>query len=152
MSLTILSARRPSAPLIGCAKPERADHRRAFARGAGASIVRLVDSSGLGAGEASGAYRQGVRKSARLSGYLCAASLGDDTPSCIESLPGDYRFTGEAWKGLPLRPMPGVPARPAVVAQCDAGGAGRRSSPRGRGLLRRAASARHVLALQQPVH
>lgn len=45
---------------------------------------------------------KGVRKSARLSGYLCAASLDDDTPSCIESLPGDYRFTGEAWKGLPF--------------------------------------------------
>ena len=43
-----------------------------------------------------------LRKSTRLSGYLCAAGVHDNTPSCIEPLPGDYRFTGEAWKEQPL--------------------------------------------------
>src|SRR3546814_3259184 len=38
-----------------------------------------------------------VRKSLRLSNYLHAASFQADAPLCIEPLPGDYRFKGEAW-------------------------------------------------------
>src|SRR3546814_10679708 len=42
-----------------------------------------------------------VRKSLRLSNYLHAASFQADAPLCIEPLPGDYRFKGEAWDKQP---------------------------------------------------
>ncbi|WLS00789.1 PHA/PHB synthase family protein [Shinella sumterensis] len=42
-----------------------------------------------------------ARKSASLSNYLHAASFQTDAPLCIEPLPGDYRFKGEAWDKQP---------------------------------------------------
>ena len=42
-----------------------------------------------------------LRKNARLSNYLWAASCHDDVPPCIEPLAGDRRFTDEAWKNQP---------------------------------------------------
>ncbi len=40
------------------------------------------------------------RKAARLLSYLAAAA-DSDAPPCIEPLPGDYRFSGEAWRKQP---------------------------------------------------
>jgi polyhydroxyalkanoate synthase len=42
-----------------------------------------------------------IRKTIRLLTYLAAASTQPDTPPCISPLPGDYRFSAEAWKKQP---------------------------------------------------
>jgi polyhydroxyalkanoate synthase len=42
-----------------------------------------------------------ARKSGRLLGHVAAASLDPAAPPCIEPLPGDNRFAGEAWRKPP---------------------------------------------------
>lgn len=42
-----------------------------------------------------------VRTNARLSAYLYAAGFNNNTPPCIEALPGDYRFRSEVRKDQP---------------------------------------------------
>jgi polyhydroxyalkanoate synthase len=46
------------------------------------------------------AYKAG-RKASRLLGHLAAAGLDAKAPACIEPLPGDDRFRGEAWQQFP---------------------------------------------------
>ncbi len=45
---------------------------------------------------------KGARKSARFGAHLLAASPGAETPSCIEPLPGDNRFTADVWHKPPF--------------------------------------------------
>ncbi len=67
--------------------------------------VQLVDKAG--------------RKAMRLANYAyrCAAE-GAKAEPCIEPLPQDKRFAGEAWKTWPYNlDLPGLPAESAMVAQ-----------------------------------
>jgi len=41
-------------------------------------------------------------KAARLLTHALAVAADRETPACIEPLPGDYRFTGDAWQRLPF--------------------------------------------------
>ncbi|HEX2841848.1 MAG TPA: alpha/beta fold hydrolase [Hyphomicrobium sp.] len=41
------------------------------------------------------------RKANKFAAYLLASSVSQETCSCIESLPGDNRFSAEAWKKPP---------------------------------------------------
>jgi len=41
-------------------------------------------------------------KAARLLTHAMAVAADRETPACIEPLPGDYRFTGDAWKTQPF--------------------------------------------------
>ncbi|MBS7742098.1 MAG: polyhydroxyalkanoic acid synthase [Chelatococcus sp.] len=43
-----------------------------------------------------------VRKATRFAGYVSIASHDTETPPCIEPLPGDNRFAGEAWQKPPF--------------------------------------------------
>ncbi|MGI6245333.1 MAG: PHA/PHB synthase family protein [Pseudochelatococcus sp.] len=43
-----------------------------------------------------------VRKGARFANYLTATAVDPNTPPCIAPLPGDQRFTGEAWREAPF--------------------------------------------------
>jgi polyhydroxyalkanoate synthase len=43
------------------------------------------------------------RKSARLAGHAANSLVDPQTPCCVEGLPGDERFRGEAWQGMPYR-------------------------------------------------
>ncbi len=42
-----------------------------------------------------------ARKATKLAGHLAASGLGAGDAACIEPLPGDERFTGEAWRHWP---------------------------------------------------
>ena len=42
-----------------------------------------------------------ARKAVRLLAHFAAASQHPETPSCIEPLPGDYRFSATGWEKLP---------------------------------------------------
>ncbi|MCC6887267.1 MAG: polyhydroxyalkanoic acid synthase [Hyphomicrobiales bacterium] len=42
------------------------------------------------------------KKASRLGAHLMAKSMGQDTQPCIEPLPGDNRFTAEAWHKPPF--------------------------------------------------
>ncbi len=42
------------------------------------------------------------RKAARILTHAAAAAFDPSAPPCIEPLPGDYRFVGEAWKREPF--------------------------------------------------
>ena len=46
------------------------------------------------------AYKAG-RKATRLATYLAAALADPETPPCIEPLPGDNRFSADAWRSQP---------------------------------------------------
>lgn len=46
------------------------------------------------------AYKAG-RKASRLAAHLVAALTRPDAPPCIEPLPGDHRFSAEAWRKQP---------------------------------------------------
>jgi len=43
-----------------------------------------------------------ARKAARLLAHVASACTCADTPSCIEALPGDYRFSAEGWRKPPF--------------------------------------------------
>ncbi len=43
-----------------------------------------------------------ARKSARLLAHVAALASDPDAPPAIEALPGDYRFSGEAWRKPPF--------------------------------------------------
>ncbi|MBS7700950.1 alpha/beta fold hydrolase [Chelatococcus sp. YT9] len=43
-----------------------------------------------------------VRKAIRFAGHVAVASHEPQTPPCIEPLPGDNRFSGEAWQKPPF--------------------------------------------------
>lgn len=43
-----------------------------------------------------------LRKTQRLATYLLAAGAHQETPPCIEALPGDYRFRGAGWDKQPF--------------------------------------------------
>ncbi|CAH1653629.1 Polyhydroxyalkanoic acid synthase [Chelatococcus asaccharovorans] len=43
-----------------------------------------------------------MRKANRFAGYLAIASHVPETPPCIAPLPGDNRFTGDAWQKPPF--------------------------------------------------
>ena len=45
---------------------------------------------------------KGNEKAARLLSCLTTSAVDPSTPPCIEALPGDYRFTGDAWKRPPF--------------------------------------------------
>ncbi len=42
-----------------------------------------------------------ARKATKLAGHLAACGLGAGNAACIEPLPGDERFAGEAWRHWP---------------------------------------------------
>jgi polyhydroxyalkanoate synthase len=42
------------------------------------------------------------RKAARFWAYLLASNFGNETPPCIEPLPGDNRFAAESWRTPPF--------------------------------------------------
>jgi polyhydroxyalkanoate synthase len=44
-----------------------------------------------------------ARKAARFWAYALATSLDTKAPFCIEPLPGDHRFAGDAWRQPPFR-------------------------------------------------
>jgi len=43
------------------------------------------------------------RKLARFAAYAARSAAAPDAPPCIEPLPGDERFRGDAWQALPYR-------------------------------------------------
>ena len=45
---------------------------------------------------------KGGAKASRFGSHLLSASMGKDAPPCIEPLPGDNRFTAEAWHKPPF--------------------------------------------------
>ena len=56
-----------------------------------------------------------AHKAGRFGTHLLASAHGTGAPHCIEPLPGDDRFSAEAWRKLPFLGA-GVPAPRAVVA------------------------------------
>jgi polyhydroxyalkanoate synthase len=49
--------------------------------------------------------RKALRKWLRFSDFLARAARGAKSASCIEPLPGDQRFTAEAWRAWPFNAM-----------------------------------------------
>lgn len=43
-----------------------------------------------------------VAKMNRLAAYAAGCALGEDSPACVEPLPGDRRFRDEAWDKMPF--------------------------------------------------
>jgi len=46
---------------------------------------------------------KGWRKGARLLAHVQNSAANPDAPGCIEPLPGDERFSGDAWQAMPFR-------------------------------------------------
>ena len=92
------------------------------------------------------------RASARLSGFrptLARLPTAPDCPPCIEPLPQDHRFRGEAWQHSPFNAdLPGVSPEPTMVAQRDDRHRRRFAASRASRRVRDAAAARHRLAGQ----
>ena len=89
-----------------------------------------------------------VKKWMRLANYASRCALNrDGVEPCIVPLPQDRRFAGDAWQAAPYNvDLPGVPARPAVVAQRDDRRARRDEAGREDGRVRDAPVPRRVLA------
>ncbi|HXZ01849.1 MAG TPA: alpha/beta fold hydrolase [Stellaceae bacterium] len=54
-------------------------------------------------GKQAALIEKALRKWARFGLYLARSATDKDTPPCIEPLPQDHRFTGDAWREPPFR-------------------------------------------------
>ena len=155
------------APVPGIAAPEPSFIRDSYASTAFADVVdRSVHAAtarftaGLSPMALIGAYmdwaahiafapgkqaqlaEKALKKAMRLASYASRCVLDrDGVEPCIVPLPQDRRFAGEAWQSRAVQPdLPGVPARPAVVAQRGDRRARRDEARRGHGRRSRRAS------------
>jgi len=58
---------------------------------------------GVSPGKQAQLIEKAVKKWLRLAGYCGRCMRGDDCPACIDPLPQDKRFNGEAWQQWPFK-------------------------------------------------
>ena len=128
----------------------RARHRRALARIDGAGLGRLVPAPGRGARRAARAGAAAVAGRHRRRGHRRRAGLAGRRRRARPCQRPALSPSGLA--GVAVSRMgAGLPARPAVVAQCHPRRAGHRAAPRGRDRLRGAPVARRLRAVEPAV-
>jgi polyhydroxyalkanoate synthase len=92
---------KPFAPSIACAKRSPASSPAASRRIALAFFDWSLHLASAPGKRTELAWKAG-RKAARFWAYLLASNFGNETPPCIEPLPGDNRFAAESWRTPPF--------------------------------------------------